>query len=150
MGGPPATGVTVHKAADQGTPIPDLNQLIASQSPTWPQSQNEPPPMVQPALSPVPANPGGFYTPNAQMPGYTTQPMAPQPVVEPVAPVFQPVVPKDAGAKCPQCAAHLEANARFCGECGLHLQVRVLACPSCQLPLEPSAKFCGECGHHLS
>ncbi len=165
VGGPPASGVTVHKPADHGTAIPDLNQLIASQSPTWPQAKSEPPPPVlppappqpqpQPSIpqpqmqpQPQPAGPGGFY-PNSQMPNYATQPMT-QPASQPTEPVFHQVIPKQAGASCPQCAAHLEPNARFCGECGLHLQVRITACPSCNLPLEPSAKFCGECGHHLS
>lgn len=150
VGGAPSQGVTVHKSVDQGTPIPDLNQLIASQSPTWPQAKSEPPPAVQAPMPPQPANQGGFYNPpNAQMPGYATQPVI-QPVSQPTEPVFHQVIPKHVGATCPQCAAHLEPNARFCGECGLHLQVRISACPSCNLPLEPSAKFCGECGHHLS
>jgi len=78
------------------------------------------------------------------------QPPAPDPA-QFAQPVIQPVIAKDAAGLpiCPQCSASLEANARFCGECGLHLNVRIPPCPSCGLPLEPSAKFCGECGHSL-
>ncbi|MBX9687398.1 MAG: zinc ribbon domain-containing protein, partial [Candidatus Obscuribacterales bacterium] len=47
---------------------------------------------------------------------------------------------------CPSCGNHLEANARFCGECGYSLPARVLACSGCNNPLEAGAKFCGECG----
>jgi hypothetical protein len=51
---------------------------------------------------------------------------------------------------CPQCYNALEANARFCGECGYTLPERIPACPTCGVPLEPSAKFCGECGMSLN
>ncbi len=47
---------------------------------------------------------------------------------------------------CPSCANPLEANARFCGECGYSLPERVMACKGCGAPLEANAKFCGECG----
>jgi len=52
--------------------------------------------------------------------------------------------------QCPHCFSRLEANARFCGECGFHLGTRIPACPLCASPLEPTAKFCGECGMRLA
>jgi predicted amidophosphoribosyltransferase len=47
---------------------------------------------------------------------------------------------------CPSCGTNLEANARFCGECGYSLPERIPACAGCGVALEPGAKFCGECG----
>lgn len=47
---------------------------------------------------------------------------------------------------CSSCGNGLEANARFCGECGYSLPERIAACLGCAAPLEPGAKFCGECG----
>jgi len=119
-----------------------------------PASQQMPPPAVtqypsQPTAPRIP----GVPQPNVSAP-YPTQPQAPayaQPPQEaPAAPILRPIIPKDNTLPyCPQCNAPLEANARFCGECGLHLQVRIQACPGCSLPLEPNAKFCGECGYSL-
>lgn len=51
---------------------------------------------------------------------------------------------------CPSCHSPLEANARFCSECGYSLPTRVPACPTCAAPLEATAKFCGECGMALN
>lgn len=59
------------------------------------------------------------------------------------------VVPGTTIPMCPQCSAQLEAGARFCGECGLQMEVRIPACPGCNVPVEPGAKFCGECGFPL-
>lgn len=61
-------------------------------------------------------------------------------------------VPQSDGSHpmCPQCHCALEANARFCGECGYTLPERVPACPVCGAPLEGTAKFCGECGTSLT
>lgn len=59
------------------------------------------------------------------------------------------VVPGTTTPMCPNCSAHLEAGARFCGECGLQMEVRIPACPGCSVPVEPGAKFCGECGFPL-
>jgi hypothetical protein len=66
---------------------------------------------------------------------------------------YQHAVPDHApiadGPQCPNCNVHLEANARFCGECGYHLGTRIPSCPLCSAPLELDAKFCGECGSKL-
>jgi len=112
--------------------------------------QEEPPPAVAPAV-----------------PDFKSQPYIPapaQPVLE-AAPQITPVMPKQSSLPfCPQCSNPLEPNARFCGECGLHLSVQPqvtapvaiptpapvgISCPSCAEPLEPNARFCGECGHSL-
>ncbi|MBX9671446.1 MAG: zinc ribbon domain-containing protein, partial [Candidatus Obscuribacterales bacterium] len=126
------------------------------QVPNLPLSQDVQPPNPQ-MYAPLPPHPqpDSAYTPQQE---YTTvlpqaapqqeiAPALPQPVApQPIAP--QPI-PSSTLPQCPGCALPLEPNARFCGECGYQLQVRIQACPSCQLPLEPSAKFCGECGYSL-
>ncbi len=83
----------------------------------------------QAAAMPPQMMPGGA-APAAQPPSYT----------EP----RQPELPQ-----CPNCHMALEAQARFCGECGFHLGTRIPACPLCSAPLEQAAKFCGECGNKV-
>lgn len=47
-------------------------------------------------------------------------------------------------ASCPHCGAHAQGS-KFCPECGKPLQSKT-ECPSCHAHLEAGAKFCGECG----
>jgi membrane protease subunit (stomatin/prohibitin family) len=51
-------------------------------------------------------------------------------------------------ASCPKCEAPLQANAKFCPECGAALKERV-NCPKCGCKLTPDSKFCQECGEKL-
>ncbi|MCA9803416.1 MAG: UvrD-helicase domain-containing protein [Cyanobacteria bacterium HKST-UBA02] len=68
----------------------------------------------------------------------------------PAVPAGQPLVLEGSTIPyCPHCMIQLEAGARFCGECGYQMEVRIPACPGCALPVEPGAKFCGECGFAL-
>ena len=68
----------------------------------------------------------------------------------PAVPSGQPLVLEGSTIPyCPHCMIQLEAGARFCGECGYQMEVRIPACPGCALPVEPGAKFCGECGFAL-
>ncbi|MBK9141336.1 MAG: UvrD-helicase domain-containing protein [Candidatus Melainabacteria bacterium] len=68
----------------------------------------------------------------------------------PIVPAGQPLVLEGSTIPyCPHCMIQLEAGARFCGECGYQMEVRIPACPGCALPVEPGAKFCGECGFAL-
>ncbi|MGD9681052.1 MAG: UvrD-helicase domain-containing protein [Candidatus Obscuribacterales bacterium] len=68
----------------------------------------------------------------------------------PAVPTGQPLVLEGSTIPyCPHCMIQLEAGARFCGECGYQMEVRIPACPGCALPVEPGAKFCGECGFAL-
>lgn len=48
-------------------------------------------------------------------------------------------------ATCPSCQAPLEANKKFCGECGAQIQQQK-HCTDCGAVLIPGKKFCGECG----
>lgn len=103
---------------------PAAQQQFAPAQPAW----------EAPARAPIPSQPAyqGGYVPQypGAMPGQ---------------------VPAEAGQPlCPACHMPLEANARFCSECGYALPSRIPACPTCSAPLEMSAKFCGECGMDLS
>jgi len=48
-------------------------------------------------------------------------------------------------ATCPSCNAPLEANVKFCPECGAKIQARS-HCTQCGANLNPGAKFCPDCG----
>lgn len=48
-------------------------------------------------------------------------------------------------ASCPKCEAALEANAKFCPECGEQLKTKAF-CIGCGAQLKPGSKFCPECG----
>lgn len=47
---------------------------------------------------------------------------------------------------CPHCQAKINANAKFCGECGQAVQVEKVPCINCETLIQKDAKFCGECG----
>ncbi len=50
---------------------------------------------------------------------------------------------------CLQCSAPMEIGARFCGECGYKVEIKIRGCHLCGAPLDETAKFCGECGSKL-
>jgi len=52
-------------------------------------------------------------------------------------------------AACPQCEAPLDANAKFCPNCGAKLKAET-TCAKCGAKLLPNAKFCAECGSKVS
>ena len=59
--------------------------------------------------------------------------------------------------KCPNCQSELKDAARFCGTCGMKLEVpaaqdaeQKIPCPKCGALLKPTAKFCGSCGTKLN
>jgi hypothetical protein len=50
-------------------------------------------------------------------------------------------------AACPQCAAGLGPNVKFCASCGFKLvQEAKTFCSQCGVSLAPGARFCGGCG----
>jgi DNA-directed RNA polymerase subunit M/transcription elongation factor TFIIS len=48
-------------------------------------------------------------------------------------------------ATCPQCGKPIDANAKFCPECGAKLQSSAF-CSECGAKIPAGAKFCPECG----
>src|SRR5215213_5959843 len=48
--------------------------------------------------------------------------------------------------QCPQCQ-HENTGGKFCGECGVRLELR---CAACGEPNPPSNKFCQNCGERLT
>ena len=48
-------------------------------------------------------------------------------------------------AGCPKCGATLQANARFCAECGTAIKANKF-CVQCGSELDANAKFCPDCG----
>ncbi len=51
---------------------------------------------------------------------------------------------------CRECSAPMELGARFCGECGYKVEIKIRSCHLCGAPLDETAKFCGECGSKLA
>lgn len=54
--------------------------------------------------------------------------------------------PQQATRTCPNCNAVVNANAKFCPECGQKLKH---VCPDCGTEVKANAKFCPECGRKL-
>ena len=54
--------------------------------------------------------------------------------------------PQENIINCPHCHAKINANAKFCGECGKSVQKELVPCISCEAMIPKDAKFCGECG----
>jgi len=48
-------------------------------------------------------------------------------------------------ATCPKCGAALDANTKFCPECGTKLKA-TSHCTECGAKIPAGAKFCPECG----
>lgn len=48
--------------------------------------------------------------------------------------------------KCTSCGAQLDAQAKFCIECGAKVAPSVIKCSGCGNELSPGSKFCQECG----
>ncbi len=54
--------------------------------------------------------------------------------------------------KCAKCGADLDANSRFCNQCGSPVEqkeVSTISCPVCGANLSPDSKFCNSCGTKL-
>ena len=49
--------------------------------------------------------------------------------------------------KCPKCQFANPKDMKFCGNCGIKLEI---VCPKCDFLNPPQFKFCGECGQALS
>ena len=63
----------------------------------------------------------------------------------PVAPVAAPAVATE--IECPNCGTKLDANSKFCLECGNKIEIKKSTfCIECGEPLAPGAKFCASCG----
>ena len=45
---------------------------------------------------------------------------------------------------CPKCGEEIEANAKFCENCGEKLEAKF--CSNCGEKLKANAKFCSKCG----
>lgn len=58
----------------------------------------------------------------------------------------QPVQQQSPQKSCSQCGKSINADAKFCYECGAPQKGK---CPNCGVALTPGAKFCGECGHKI-
>jgi hypothetical protein len=132
------------QAMPPAVPAPPPSQRAVSPLPVpYPGPQ---PAHLLPAQPVVPSEPEPMPAASAgSLPGQlSAESYVPNAYVEP--PSDEPDA--DAGTLpiCPSCGNGLEANARFCGECGYSLPERIMACSGCALPLEPGAKFCGECG----
>lgn len=53
--------------------------------------------------------------------------------------------------KCPKCGANVNANAKFCPECGGKIGAQdSIACPKCGASVAANSKFCPECGQAMS
>ncbi len=50
------------------------------------------------------------------------------------------------GSVCPKCKASVKANAKFCPECGASMSA---VCPKCRAAVKSGAKFCPECGEKI-
>ncbi len=50
---------------------------------------------------------------------------------------------------CPACGAAVDADARFCDQCGGDLAT-VRTCPACEAENATDARFCDRCGHRLA
>lgn len=52
--------------------------------------------------------------------------------------------------ECPNCGTMLDANAKFCLECGSKIEIKKPAfCSECGESLAPGAKFCSGCGNKV-
>ena len=76
--------------------------------------------------------------------------------VQPGVPVFDTGMPAGGqSVKCSQCGANLNADAKFCPQCGTRIEPPVpeaaeapqsRVCPGCGAEVAPGMKFCSQCG----
>ncbi|ARF15921.1 SPFH domain-containing protein [Sporosarcina ureae] len=58
-----------------------------------------------------------------------------------------PQPPAQAATKsCPHCQATINANAKFCGQCGKSVETDKVPCIKCETLIPKDAKFCSSCG----
>lgn len=164
-------------------PVPTPAPAISHSSPVKPNIPGEPRP-----VPPSPAVPEKKPEVAAKSPEPTVAklPERAQPTPPPVPPEEKatpvpPPVPKEAVAApiptlalpslvpvCPACAAPVEGDGKFCGECGYPIlsvpsardyvpytvvdkeEKSASLCPACSAEMEAGAKFCGECGFKTS
>ena len=55
---------------------------------------------------------------------------------------------RTAQATCPACEVEVDADARFCDQCGADLKSR-RTCPACETENDLDARFCDACGHRF-
>jgi len=64
----------------------------------------------------------------------------------------KPTTEIDTELKCVSCGATLDANSRFCNQCGAPVEQKVetsITCPVCGTALTANSKFCNSCGTKL-
>ncbi len=77
-------------------------------------------------------------------------PFPPQPFGQPLGAASSPPAIPQGNAPCANCGASLQANAKFCNECGAQvMQCESGQCPACGRKNEDGTKFCIECGAKL-
>ncbi|WP_342537403.1 SPFH domain-containing protein [Sporosarcina sp. FSL K6-3508] len=64
-----------------------------------------------------------------------------------MAPNTQPTQTTAPATKsCPHCQATINADAKFCGQCGKSVETEKVSCVKCEAQIPKNAKFCNECG----
>ncbi len=58
----------------------------------------------------------------------------------------QPQQPQVATKTCPHCQATINADAKFCGQCGKSTETDKVPCIKCETLIPKDAKFCNVCG----
>ena len=61
------------------------------------------------------------------------------------------------GVRCQRCGTNYAAGTKFCGRCGISINIEVhvtprpgqVICQTCRTPYPPGTKFCGRCGHAI-
>ncbi|PIC80944.1 hypothetical protein CSV75_03965 [Sporosarcina sp. P18a] len=54
--------------------------------------------------------------------------------------------PQVATKSCPHCQATINADAKFCGQCGKSVETDKVPCVKCETMIPKDAKFCSHCG----
>lgn len=81
----------------------------------------------------------------------TQEVVAAQPVVNTeMTPPPVPTSTESDKIECPNCGTMIDANAKFCLECGSKIEIKKPAfCSECGEALAPGAKFCSGCGNKV-
>jgi serine/threonine protein kinase len=112
----------------------------------------QPPPsgIQSPPASYPRSAPGSQPTPTANP--YAGNPPTANPFVAPPSHPSGPQTPP-AGTRCMQCNNIYPPGVKFCGKCGIPLQIaapapppNLVRCPRCPATYPPGTKFCGRCG----